>query len=101
MALFLDDIEIRGTGGYVANSDELAPVARLCVSPNPSRGDFAIQGIKGRYELKIYDIKGRKVHQSIQDENSNPKQLKLASGIYIVQVKQADLCQTAKLVICK
>lgn len=101
MALFLDDIEIRGTGGYVANSDELAPVARLAISPNPSRGDFAIQGIKGRYELKIYDIKGRKVHQSIQDEGSNPKQLKLASGIYIVQVKQADLCQTAKLVICK
>lgn len=101
MALFLDDIEIKGTGGYVGNCDELTPAARLRVSPNPSTGEFSIQGIKGRYELTIYDIKGRKIHRSTQQEGSKNRHPKLANGIYIVQVKQADLCLTAKLVICK
>ena len=101
MALFLDDIEIRGTGGYVGNDDELAPVAKLCISPNPNRGEFTLQGIKGKYELKIYDIKGRKVHQSIQHEGSKHQHLKLANGIYIVQVEQAGIRHTARLVICK
>ncbi|HAN40796.1 MAG TPA: hypothetical protein DCQ12_02600, partial [Candidatus Cloacimonas sp.] len=81
--------------------DELAPPVKLCISPNPSRGDFTIRGIKGRYELKIYDIKGRKVHQSIQHESSKHQHPKLANGIYIVQIRQADSSHTAKLVICK
>ena len=101
MALFLDDIEIRGTGGYVGNNDELAPSVKLCISPNPSRGEFTIRGIKGRYELTVYDIKGRKVHQSIQHEGSKHQHPKLANGIYIVQIRQADSSHTAKLVICK
>ena len=101
MALFVDDVEIRGTGGYVANSDEVAPPARLRVSPNPSSGEFNIHGIKGRYELTIYDIKGRKVHQSLQDEDSKLSHPKLANGVYLVQIKQANLIHTARLVICK
>lgn len=101
MALFLDDIEIRGTNGYISTPEELAPTAKFCISPNPSKGAFEIQGIKGQYELSVYDIKGRKLHQSMQQEGSSLAHLQLSNGVYILKIKQQGSSHHARLVICK
>ncbi len=101
LALFLDDIEIRGNQGHVQNEDELAPALSLSVHPNPCKGSFKIHGIQGEGELKIYDIKGRLVQQGLYQGKEITLQANLASGIYWLQIKQAGVAKTMRLVLCK
>ncbi|MDZ4181294.1 MAG: choice-of-anchor J domain-containing protein [Candidatus Cloacimonadaceae bacterium] len=101
-ALFLDDIQITGEGGYVPNSDELLPSIEPAIYPNPSRGAFSVRHTQA-FELEIYDLRGRKIHAAkVQSAfDSFAQGLNLASGIYFVRIHSGSKTYGRKLVILK
>ncbi|MDP2173310.1 MAG: choice-of-anchor J domain-containing protein [Candidatus Cloacimonadaceae bacterium] len=101
-ALFLDDIQITGEGGYVSISDELAPSVLPKIYPNPSRGGFSIKHPQ-LFDLAIYDLRGRLIFKSanLMDFNSLEHDMKLSSGIYPVLIRSGNTSAIQKLVILK
>jgi hypothetical protein len=66
----------------------------VSIYPNPMQGDQLNISIdspeeKGPYELLIYDLLGRLVHQQSFDENSEVLTLDLPSGTYLVTVLES------------
>jgi hypothetical protein len=74
------------------------------IYPNPARNTFTIllneeSGI-GSWELKIYDVTGRMVHeQTIRNQESEIRNLNLLPGIYLVGVTVGEKVWQQKLVV--
>ena len=73
------------------------------IYPNPSNGNINIKSLIdfGDANVSIYDINGRKVHNSdvnLQNTASINAQ-NLSAGMYIMQIEGADYSHTAKLII--
>ena len=73
------------------------------IYPNPSNGNINIKSLIdfGDANVSIYDINGRKVHNSdvnLQNSVSINAQ-NLSAGMYIMQIEGADYSHTAKLII--
>ena len=73
------------------------------IYPNPSNGNINIKSLIdfGDANVSIYDINGRKVHNSdvnLQNTVSVNAQ-NLSAGMYIMQIEGADYSHTAKLII--
>jgi hypothetical protein len=104
LALLLDDISITGEGGYVANSDDLASPLDLRVYPNPSQGSFSLANPgKGRFNLSIYDLRGRKLfsRKDIDSFQSATYGLDLPSGIYLLRVESGTFRRILRLAVVK
>ena len=103
-ALFLDDIKLLSTDGWVDLEDDFIPLANFCAYPNPAKDSFTIANKSGEpFDLEMYDLKGRKLYseKGITAFNSSLMQRKLASGIYLLRLSQNGRSQTFKQVLAK
>lgn len=101
LALYLDDITIRGTGGSSTSDPTSSPPAfSLC--PNPSRGAFRlVPAQKQSFDLNIYDLRGREVFRKTRIESFDSLSSGFAPepGVYLIRAKTASQIYRAKIVI--
>ncbi len=82
------------------------------VFPNPTNGKFSIQlnkqnVLERKYEIEVFNIEGRLVLTKSTAEFNRGKEevdlqfTDLASGLYIVRVKQGERMKTAKVILAK
>lgn len=100
LALFLDDLMIRGEGGWVGNDECINPIPALTIYPNPSRGKFRISLGKSSFDLEIFDVRGRRVYYG-KNLLVFDSELPLASGIYLVKARQSGRIYQSKMVLIK
>ncbi|MDD4309089.1 MAG: T9SS type A sorting domain-containing protein, partial [Candidatus Cloacimonetes bacterium] len=103
-ALFLDDIQLYSTGGWVGIEDDYIPALQLSAYPNPSPADFTIANKSSMpFGMEIYDIKGRKLYsnKAVTDFHSKQLGLALPSGVYLLRFTQNGKSYTMKQVIAK
>lgn len=102
-ALFLDEIMLTGTGGYLGSEDPLNPPPRFLNYPNPSSsGSFQIKSMNDQpFDLSIYNIRGQKIHscQHLKSYNSLESQIRLPAGIYILRLDTGTHSTTLRQVI--
>ena len=73
----------------------------LLVYPNPSAGNWTlnIQPITGNVQLKVLDICGRIIYETLSENGSIPINGKTwPNGLYVVQAKQNEKTYRATLV---
>lgn len=81
----------------VENEDTLL---KLTVSPNPSFGDITIETNKQESaNIQIFDLQGRSLYSTVQQQSKITLDLQLESGTYFVQYKTQKDCITTPLVI--
>jgi hypothetical protein len=88
---------------------EIAPTNKeqISIYPNPSSSSngngFTISGLNPGSIVTISDMKGKLFFQTTSSgasiSNSNSRIPKMASGVYIVTIKDADVVSTQKLII--
>jgi hypothetical protein len=101
-ALYLDDIIITGQDGYVPITDEVLTPALPVAYPNPAQGAFSISNPgKARFDLEIYDLRGRKLftQAGLVEFNSAAHGLRLPSGIYILKVTTSGQAKLQRIAI--
>ena len=98
MALFIDDISLISEGGHLDNDDPQYSVAGVRNYPNPSRSSFKLSS-EGSFEASIYNIRGQLLHRINADKNFDSASLKLASGLYLIRIKDASRQYTLKQVL--
>lgn len=101
MALFLDDVSVRGEGGYTASDDPLTPAPVLKLWPNPSSGSFKLSLGGSDFDLGIYDIRGRRIYLGKNLNSFDGSHLNLPSGIYILKTSMQGRGHTARLVVIR
>ncbi len=84
--------------------EEEALAGNFTVYPNPSNGTFQIQSVKllDAMELNIYDINGRAVYKqdiSFQGDAVTVNAGKLATGVYVLNIKGEAGINSQKLII--
>jgi uncharacterized repeat protein (TIGR03803 family) len=91
--------------GLAIGIDEInSPENIISIYPNPAHNTFTIllneeSGI-GSWELKIYDMTGRMVHeQTIRNQESEIRNLNLSPGVYLVRVEVGEKVRQQKLVV--
>jgi len=92
-ALYLDNIIITGQGGFVGNSDALAPSVTLKAYPNPTSGDFSISNpAKLTFDLALYDLRGRLLlkQKGITAFHSGGQGVQLPAGVYLLKLSCQD-----------
>ncbi len=88
-ALYVDDIAIQGQGGYVSVAEDIAPLPRFCVHPNPCSGNFEVSADdKAPFGISLYDLRGRKLLEAdARGEFRSIEHLPgLASGVYLLRL---------------
>jgi hypothetical protein len=84
---------LRGTGTQESNDHD-----NIQVYPNPSDGVVFVEGLVGKIEYKLFDMKGAKIKSGILDDNL----LHIDNtGIYTVQLKVGEGWVSRKVVIEK
>jgi len=101
LALFLDDVELRGEGGHTSGDDPLTPVPALSLWPNPSSGNFRISMQGKSFDLGIYDIRGRRIYNAKGLTSFENTDLDLPSGIYLIRTSHGKTSHSARLVIIR
>ena len=84
--------------GYPNAVDEMENCGNL-VYPNPSNGTFNIDFGKGRWDVEVYDITGRKVFESRMDGRSVLDLGQCQKGIYFLKATGENQSLTTKVVI--
>lgn len=103
-ALFLDEISVISTGGWVGTQDACLPAPAFYSYPNPSNSEFCIPGKSGdRFSLELYNQKGQKLYAAdkLQSFSSNQLNSHLPSGIYFIRIRQGAQCHTLKHIVAK
>jgi len=103
LALFVDDIQITGSGGSVPVADGVESATAPRVYPNPCSGSFRIAGLRAGSELCLYDIRGRKIFSArgISDFSSAAAGLHLPSGIYFLRVGDGKGVRVLRVAVVK
>ncbi len=106
MALFLDDIWICGTGGYVSLDDHFLPPPQYLIHPNPARDQFYVASRDGSpFTVSIYDLRGRLIHRSEKkrglETSATISGLNLATGIYLVRIENGTHSHIRKITIIR
>ena len=85
----------------VVNSVQEAGTLKLVVAPNPSNGNFTVNGIEEGQSFVITDLSGRTVYINGQNSGGlvNVNLTNLQPGVYILQVIGAESPQGQKLII--
>lgn len=73
--------------------------ADVQVYPNPSSGEFIIQGLQPSAQITVYNMLGKKVHESTAVKKQETISLNAPSGIYLLKVKSDKGELTRKVVI--
>lgn len=73
--------------------------ADVQVYPNPSSGEFIIQGLQPSAQITVYNMLGKKVHESTAVKKQETMSLNAPSGIYLLKVKSDKGELTRKVVI--
>lgn len=84
---FFDDLKVEAlvTGNAV---NETTGELGFSVSPNPSNGEFTVNGLRSAAELSIYDVLGNKIKSSVLSPQSSVVTLSATpKGIYFIKVK--------------
>jgi len=82
-------------------ADNATPEAAIVISPNPSSGQFSIEGIDGTGEIEIYNTLGEKVYAELVSASSITVDISLQpAGIYFYKIISDDnKVTTGKLII--
>lgn len=91
--------------GVVSSLEENAFDGSLTISPNPSQGEATLQMVlpEGEdYSLNIIDLSGRSVQvMPLNTTNGSIELPTLSSGVYIIELQQANKALTAKRWVVK
>ena len=69
--------------------------------PNPSRGSITISpNLNGIWQAEILDLQGRLQHNSAVRAAEELNVSFIPPGVYILHLKQDDLCRSRRLLIC-
>jgi len=101
-ALFLDELKLNSTGGWVINSDELIPTAAFGTYPNPCIGSFALDNKSQQpFSLEVYNLKGQCLYRASNLVSFDSTQLLLSSGLYLLRISQNSKHYVLKQVVLK
>lgn len=103
-ALYIDDVQIVGEGGYVPLNEDLALAPGFSVYPNPSGGAFSVANPgKAVFNFVLYDLRGRKLFSAneLREFNSAEHPLILPAGIYLLRLDSGGHSQVKRLAIIK
>lgn len=103
-ALFLDEIKVLSTGGWVSVEDNCLPKPSFTSFPNPAKDGFLVSSKSGEaFSIEVFDLKGRKLYAGKELNRFDTKELglNLASGVYLLRVGCKGTSQILKQVILK
>ncbi|HNQ42847.1 MAG TPA: choice-of-anchor J domain-containing protein, partial [Candidatus Cloacimonadota bacterium] len=90
-ALFVDEIMLTGSGGYLGSEDNLQIPLPYRNYPNPARGGtFQIKAASDPlFDLSIYNTRGQMLHaeSQIKSFDSRLSGLKLLAGVYLIKLE--------------
>ena len=94
--LYVDDINVSGTGTGVENMDTLAPAFALY--PNPSRSGFTLKS-ELPFDLTLYNIRGQRVLSQTGIKEYRYSGKKLSAGVYFLRIQQDGISTILRQVI--
>jgi len=101
-ALFLDEIKVVSTGGWVNNSDEYISSPAFRTYPNPCSESFKVDNKSGQaFNLEVYNLKGQRLFRSANLLEFSSNQLQLSSGLYLLRITQNGSSYVLKQVVLK
>lgn len=95
-ALYIDHIQVFGSGGYLGISDSTPAFARPY--PNPARHGFTFKD-SDLFDISIYNLRGQKIHGEKRVREFDGGKLDLSPGIYLLKVESQDRAHTFRQVI--
>ena len=95
--MFLDNISLSSATG----TNEGPQQNGISIFPNPSAGEFIVDGLQSEGQIEIYNTNGQKVFDEIVSGKLTSVKLDQGSGIYFVKISTAEGEARRKIVIAK
>lgn len=95
-ALFIDNLQVRGEGGYLDHESAVAAVPKPY--PNPARKSFMLKS-EDYFDLSIYNLRGQHLATRQKVKEFHSQDISLQPGIYLIRMQTQTQVKTFKQVI--
>ena len=95
--LFVDNINLSSATGVSEEQNENSVI----VYPNPSSGEFTVNGLNEKPQIEVYNSTGQKVFEKISTDKIESLKLNEANGIYFLKIHSENGDVMKKVLIQK